>query len=60
MTHGEVTPTKFKPFITVRPGPVLDVWNDGADFCMVPLSHREALALIGSLTAAMQMSEETK
>ena len=56
MTHGTLTPTDWRNIVTVRPGPVLHVWRSGAEFCAVPLTHRAALTLIGSLTAAMQMT----
>lgn len=56
MTHGTVSPDDWQNIVTVRPGPVLHVWRNGAEFCNVPLSHRAALNLIGSLTAAMQVS----
>jgi hypothetical protein len=39
---------------------VLHVWRNGAEFCAVPLTHRAALNIIGSLTAAMQMTEAPK
>ena len=59
MTHGEITKADWQNIITVRPGPVLHVWRNGAEFCAVPLDHNAALALIGSLTAAMQVAERT-
>jgi hypothetical protein len=60
MSHGEVTKEDWKNIITVRPGPTIHVWRSGSEFCAVPLTHRAALNIIGSLTAAMQMTEETK
>lgn len=35
--------------VTVRPGPVLHVWRDGAEAAAVPLSGSAALALIEAL-----------
>ena len=56
MTHGETTKADWQNIITVRPGPVLHVWRNGAEFCAVPLDYNAALTLIGSLTAAMQVA----
>ena len=60
MSHGEVTKEDWKNIITIRPGPVLHVWRSGSEFCAVPLTHRAALNIIGSLTAAMQVSDAPK
>lgn len=60
MSHGEIAKTDWQNIITIRPGPVLHVWRNGAEFAAVPLTTRKALDLIGALTAALQMSEETK
>jgi len=35
--------------VTVRPGPVLHVWRDGAELAAVPLSRSATLELIGAL-----------
>jgi len=35
--------------VTVRPGPVLHVWRDGAELAAVPLSRSGTLELIGAL-----------
>ena len=56
MTHGETTKSDWQNIITIRPGPILHVWRNGAEFCAVPLDHNAALTLIGSLTAAMQVA----
>ena len=56
MSYGEIAKTDWQNIITVRPGPVLHVWRNGAEFCAVPLGHNAALTLIGSLTAAMQVA----
>ena len=45
--------------ITVRPGPIIHIWRNGAEFCAVPLDYNAALTLIGSLTAAMQVADRT-
>lgn len=60
MSHGEVTKEDWKNLITVRPGPTIFVWRSGSEFCAVPLTHRAALNIIGSLTAAMQVSDAPK
>lgn len=57
MSYGELAKTDWQNIITIRPGPVLHVWKGGAEFCAVPLTHRAALNIIGSLTAAMQVSD---
>jgi hypothetical protein len=57
MSYGEVAKTDWQNLVTIRPGPVLHVWRSGSEFCVVPLTHRAALNLIGSLTAAMQVSD---
>ena len=59
MTHGEITRADWQNIITVRPGPVLHVWRNGSEFCAVHLDHNAALTLIGSLTAAMQVSGQS-
>lgn len=38
---------------TVRPGPVLHVWRDGAELAAVPLSPNAALTLAGDILAAL-------
>ena len=58
MTHGTITQADWRNLVTVRPGPTIHVWRNGAEFCAVPLTARKALDLIGALTAALQMSEE--
>lgn len=60
MSHGEVTKEDWQNIVTIRPGPVLHVWRNGSEFCAVPLTHRAALNIIGSLTAAMQVSDAPK
>jgi hypothetical protein len=57
MTHGTIEKTDWQNLVTVRPGPVLHVWRNGAEFCNVPISLHACLALIGSLTAALQMAQ---
>jgi len=47
----------MKNQITVRPGPMLHVFRSGSEFCVVPLDYHAALALIGSITAALQLAE---
>ena len=47
----------MKNQITVRPGPMMHVWRSGSEFCVVPLDYHAALALIGSITAALQVAE---
>ena len=59
MTHGAITKADWQNIITVRPGPILHVWRNGAEFCAVPLDHNAALTLIGSLTAAMQVADRS-
>jgi hypothetical protein len=39
--------------ITVRPGPVLHVWRDGAEVTAVPLSPSAALTIASDLLAAI-------
>jgi hypothetical protein len=39
--------------ITVRPGPVLHVWRDGAEVAAVPLSPSAALSVASDLLAAI-------
>jgi hypothetical protein len=39
--------------ITVRPGPVLHVWRDGAEVAAVPLSPSAALSIASDLLAAI-------
>ena len=39
--------------ITVRPGPVLHVWRDGAEVAAVPLSPSAALTIASDLLAAI-------
>lgn len=60
MSYGEIAKTDWQNLVTIRPGPCLHVWRSGAEFCVVPLTTRKALDLIGALTSALQMSEETK
>ena len=57
MSYGEQAKTDWQNIVTIRPGPVLHVWKSGAEYVAVPLTHRAALNLIGSLTAAMQVSD---
>jgi hypothetical protein len=38
---------------TIRPGPVLHVWRDGAEVAAVPLSPAAALSLTRDLLAAL-------
>ena len=39
--------------ITIRPGPVLHVWQDGAEVAAVPLTPSAALRLAADLLAAL-------
>ena len=39
--------------ITIRPGPVLHVWRDGAEIAAVPLSPSAALTIASDLLAAI-------
>jgi hypothetical protein len=57
MSYGEIAKTDWQNLVTIRPGPCLHVWRSGAEFCVVPLTHRAALNIIGALTAAMQASD---
>lgn len=57
MTHGTIQQTDWQNIVTVRPGPVLHVWRNGAEFCTVPLTATAALRLIGELVAAIQVAE---
>lgn len=56
MSHGEIKPGDWQNLVTVQPGPVLHVWRGGADYCAVPLTPTATLALIGHLSAALQMA----
>ncbi|MBL9050149.1 MAG: hypothetical protein JNK19_08570 [Tabrizicola sp.] len=38
---------------TIRPGPVLHIWRDGAEVAAVPLSPNAALSLVRSILAAL-------
>ena len=38
---------------TIRPGPVLHVWRDGAEVAAVPLSPTAALTLARDILAAL-------
>jgi hypothetical protein len=40
-------------FITIRPGPVLHIWRDGAEVAAVPLSPSAALSIASDLLAAI-------
>lgn len=40
--------------ITIRPGPVLHVWRDGAEVVAVPLSFNAALSLLKDLAEAIK------
>jgi hypothetical protein len=60
MTHGPVTRTDFQNLVTIRPGPVLHVWRNGAEFCNVPLSTMGALNLITDLASALRMTDAIK
>lgn len=40
--------------ITIRPGPVLHVWQDGQEVITVPLSLSATLSLIRDLANAMR------
>ena len=57
MTYGALPKTDWQNLVTVRPGPVLHVWRSGSEFCVVPLDYHSGLALIGSITAALQFAE---
>lgn len=57
MTYGTMEPSDWQNIITVRPGPVIHVFRNGAEFCNVPLTPTAAVALIGSLAAAINMAE---
>jgi hypothetical protein len=60
MTHGpNPNPTPIT-LVTVRPGPVLHVWRNGAEFVAIPLGLHEALDLIGKLTGALQVGGESE
>ena len=39
--------------ITIRPGPVLHVWRDGAEVAAVPLSPSAALTIASDLLVAI-------
>lgn len=41
-----------RPLVTVRPGPVLHVWREGAEVAAVPLDHFAALTLAADLLRA--------
>jgi hypothetical protein len=40
--------------ITIRPGPVLHVWQDGKEVASVPLTFSAALALLKDLAEAIK------
>ncbi len=40
--------------ITIRPGPVLHVWRDGAEVVAVPLSFGAAMKLLKDLAGAIR------
>lgn len=42
------------PLVTVRPGPVLHVWQDGLQVVAIPLTPSAALCLAADLLRAMQ------
>ena len=42
--------------ITVRPGPVVYVWRDGAELIAVPMTPLAALELASRLLTAVQMA----
>lgn len=42
---------------TVRPGPVLHIWDNGREVAQFPLSPPELLHLIADLTAAVRIGE---
>ena len=56
MSYGELPRTAFIPLVTVRPGPVLHVWIDGAQACEIPLTMTATLDLIGRLAAAAHLA----
>jgi hypothetical protein len=39
--------------ITIRPGPVLHIWRDGAELAAMPLSPNAALTLARDVLAAL-------
>jgi hypothetical protein len=39
--------------VTIRPGPVLHIWRDGAELAAVPLSPNAALTLARDILAAL-------
>ena len=57
MTHGHIPQTPFVALATIRPGPVLHVWRNGAEFCEVPLTAQAALTLCRDILAAVQVRE---
>ncbi len=59
MSHGTVTRADWQNIITIRPGPVLHVWRNGAEFAVVPLSTMAALNIITDLASALRMSDAT-
>jgi hypothetical protein len=42
---------------TIRPGPVLHVWQDGRECAVVPLTRLAALRLASALLAALAEDE---
>lgn len=55
MTHGALPVEPRLALVTVRPGPVLHVWRNGAEFCAVPLTAQAALSICRDLLAAVQV-----
>jgi hypothetical protein len=43
--------------VTVRPGPVLHLWQDGREVARVPLDTPAALALIAALAAEVRAAQ---
>ncbi|MFP5481372.1 MAG: hypothetical protein ACLGIE_17050 [Alphaproteobacteria bacterium] len=46
--------------VTIRPGPVLHVWRDGAEIAVVPLSPSASLTLARDLLAALPITPESR
>jgi hypothetical protein len=43
--------------VTVRPGPVLHLWQDGREVARVPLDTAAALALVEALAAEVRAAQ---
>lgn len=49
MSYGPPDNKPMPPLVTIRPGPVLHVWANGAEFIQVPLTWQSALSLAADL-----------